>query len=604
MEIPCGHIGQHIADCHFCTLSATDSRYAVLWDRLKESPRLTSPRDIVLRMKSPCVRLGEVIEQSKSCGCPPVYNCSRFGRVIKIGSHKEGLRSCSSCANYELKPLAIDASSPDPLSEPDGARNQGFAKEADIIKTHLSALKIMSERTYEAPPLKGRGVVLCGGGKYWPGIVVAAKLLAKLSPDLPIQVWYRGNDEPVDAADIAGMSNITLVNAYEVAVKHPCRILRGWESKLFALKHCGFETALYLDADAYCVADPTPLLELAEKESFVFWSDLAGNYKTVKWPEVWPQGDAGIPAIQGGQLAMHLPSIWKEIELAHWMNQHSDFYYQHMYGDQDTWRVAFAITGKPVKCLGPAPWDSIAFVCPLNNKPLIVHRCQGKLFKPVDIPKGNHAYSNPKWHLPLEEEVFSLFSSVLRKEQDPAKVFADIYARDLWNGGSGSGSSDVQSAPYVSYIKDYIKEHHITSVVDLGCGDGRVALKLYDGSFSYTGVDVVKTKIDSLKVKHHKLDWIHADFFAEIESMPSGDLLLCKDVLHHWPTHMITKFLSSIKESKKWNHILFTQDHGQQSDNQDTYLGGFRGLDPSMAPMNALGTLVHRYGYKSICTLA
>jgi len=605
MDIPCGHIGKHEKGCHFCELSAKDSRYAILWGRLKRvQDNPSTPRAVALRMKSPCIRLGNIIEASTSCGCPPVYNCSRFGRVVKIGTHKEGLRACASCPNYEQKPLALDHDGMDPLPEPEGHRNAGFAHDPEIIATHLAALKTILGRKYEVPKLSGRGVILCGGGKYWPGIVVALKLLHRINPSIPVQVWHRGNDEPIDVNDIAGMDNVKIVNAYEIAVEHPCRILRGWESKLFALKHCGFETALYLDADAYCVADPTPLFDIAEKEGFVFWSDLAGNYKTVKWPIVWPDGDNGIEAIQGGQLAIHLPSVWHEVQVAHWMNQHSDFYYQHIYGDQDTWRVAFAATGRQIKCLGPAPWNTVAFVCPVNGVDTVVHRCQGKLFKPKDIPKNNHAYSNPKWHLPREQEVFAIFSELMRKDQDSASVFADIYANNLWNGGSGSGSKLSEAAPYINFIQKYIEDNKIKTVVDVGCGDGRVAVRMFNGTYSYTGIDVVKSMIDHLKVEHDKLEWILSDFYKEVDLIPKAKLLLCKDVLHHWPTEMIVKFITRIRELGKWRHVLFTQDHGQQIDNEDTYLGGYRGLDLNMSPLNKLGLqMVYTYGYKSVLKL-
>jgi hypothetical protein len=54
-----------------------------------------------------------------------------------------------------------------------------------------------------------------------------------------------------------------------------------------------------------------------------------------------------------------------------------------MYGDQDAWRVGLSAMSWAVKfkSLGPAPWIDISFQCGLPGEdPIIIHRCQGKLF--------------------------------------------------------------------------------------------------------------------------------------------------------------------------------------------------------------------------------
>jgi hypothetical protein len=230
-------------------------------------------------------------------------------------------------------------------------------------------------------------------------------------------VWYRGETEPVNPQDVADLDGITFHDSeamgnelkdWRIGFMKPGD--QGWANKLYALTHTKLETVFFVDADAYFVSDPTPMLELAEQERFVFWDDLQKQDAAVKWHEVWPPGCKGVPPIQGGQLAMHRPSFWPEIAAAHWMCQHADYYFQRMFGDQDTWRVALAASRGTYRSLGPAPWVTPAFTCSYAGTPVVVHRCQGKLIA--------GSQSRPKMHLPREQQVFEIvakhFPLVLR----------------------------------------------------------------------------------------------------------------------------------------------------------------------------------------------
>ncbi len=196
-----------------------------------------------------------------------------------------------------------------------------------------------------------------------------------------------------------------------------------------------------IDADAYCVSDPTSMIQSFEKP-FAFWMDLPGrcaeckvnadmntaicpkcgaqtdgNGKNVKWDKVWKYNN-DVPPVQGGQLLIDIPKAWRIICIAHWMNQHSDFYYKHMFGDQDTWRVALAVVNNPDLWanLGFAPWIHPAFVIDWEHRWTIVHRCRSKLFDPTGIPpkyREKKLISIQQPHLPREKEVFELLSKVI-----------------------------------------------------------------------------------------------------------------------------------------------------------------------------------------------
>lgn len=298
---------------------------------------------------------------------------------------------------------------PDPATWPPTVE---FRREDSSRDRHLAALR---EVLAFDPPKVSRGIVWVGGGAYWPGIVTGVRLLREVGCTLPVEVWYRGSCEPVDPVQVAGMG-VTLIDSDRMAdALGDNRVIRGveswggWENKLYALTHTRLEQVLYLDADAYCVADPLPLFALlSQAEPFLFWHDLPGVENNVRWPRVWPDGDAGVPSVQGGQLLIDTRHAKRLLAVAHWMCQHSDYYFAWLYGDQDTWRVALAAGACGWRCLGAAPWRDVAFVCPWQGREYIVHRCRGKLFPEID-PK-------PCPSLPLESRVFEHFAAMLQSQ--------------------------------------------------------------------------------------------------------------------------------------------------------------------------------------------
>jgi acetyltransferase-like isoleucine patch superfamily enzyme len=301
----------------------------------------------------------------------------------------------------------------DPIPEPElKPLPKGWATNPEVKNRHIAAFRRMIQTTFEPPEgLEGDGIVMCGGGKFWPGIVVAAKMLRDTGCKLPLHVYHRGSDEKVHPHE-----GMTIFDAEKINPKP--RIIRGWETKTLAILHSGFRRVLYIDADAYCVADPTPLFDLLNKAPFVFWEDFENQRKTAKWAAYGLRDmSKDVPTIQGGHWLIDLPNFWREFRIAHWLNQHSDYFYQHAYGDQDQWRVVIAALGSRVLSLGHAEWKWPAFDCRHEGKSYIVHRCQGKMF-PGEMPGRNDA-------LPGESKAWEYFAPYAGKKPAPrAKAVA------------------------------------------------------------------------------------------------------------------------------------------------------------------------------------
>jgi hypothetical protein len=312
-----------------------------------------------------------------------------------------------------LGPREIVPGLADPIAEPAFQPvPHGWPYDGRVVRRHREALFRLARAEMPSPgPRRGCGVLLVGGGRYWPGIVVAVGMLRDSGSRLPVQVWHRGDQEPVRPDDLAGHDPVAIHDL--TALRPQPRILGGWEAKTLALLACGWERVFFLDADAYCLCDPEPLLgRLSAAEPFLFWDNHAFAWHEVAWA-TWGVDGSAVPPVQGGQFAIHTIHFWRELVLAHWLNQHSDFSYGHYYGDQDSWRVALAVTGGAYGRLGPSRWDSFAHICDLEGQPVVVHRCRAKMLYPEDVLPGDHESNRRLDRLPGEARAWAHWHALL-----------------------------------------------------------------------------------------------------------------------------------------------------------------------------------------------
>ena len=196
----------------------------------------------------------------------------------------------------------------------------------------------------------GRGIVICGGDvEYFTCAWVCVQQLRRLGCALPVQLWHLGPkelDEPMRA--LLAPLGVECVDAHEVRRRHPARTLNGWELKAYALLHCPFREALLLDSDNVPVVNPEFLFDTPpfREAGAVFWPDY---WRTKEDRAAWRIFDVPFrdePEFESGQILLHKERGWRALNLAMWFNEHSDFFYQHVWGDKDTFRFAWHRVGQ------------------------------------------------------------------------------------------------------------------------------------------------------------------------------------------------------------------------------------------------------------------
>jgi len=195
-------------------------------------------------------------------------------------------------------------------------------------------------------------------------------------------------------------------------------------------------------------------------------------------------------------------------------------------------------------------------------------------------------------------------------------IFTDIYNDNKWGkdiskeykGCSGVGSKISYNTEYIDYLKKWITDNDIKSVVDFGCGDFQCGKLIYDDlNIKYTGYDAYEDVIQHHKknIIDDKYDFIHSDIFSNKEKLISGDVCILKDVLQHWKNEDIYTFLDYISESGKYKYILICNSCNQKKDNQSIVkTGNFRPLNYNMYPLKKYNPKkLFDYKTKEVCLI-
>ncbi len=225
---------------------------------------------------------------------------------------------------------------------------------------------IANMRPYPLDKYSGRGIVVSVNAKpghssgkhlpqgYFPGAWVLIKELRRLGCTLPVTFAYLGalewDDKLTRLMKPLGVDCIDLRDI-ETRDPNPPRILAGWESKAYSILHSPYKEVMYLDADNIPQHDPTFLFDSSQYKYYgsVFWPDVP-PYDRQQWLPACVWTNVGLSYrdeidFESGQMLIHKEKCWKELLLAMWMNEHSDYFYRFIFGDKSTFHLAWARLG-------------------------------------------------------------------------------------------------------------------------------------------------------------------------------------------------------------------------------------------------------------------
>jgi SAM-dependent methyltransferase len=138
--------------------------------------------------------------------------------------------------------------------------------------------------------------------------------------------------------------------------------------------------------------------------------------------------------------------------------------------------------------------------------------------------------------------------------QSPKGVFEDVYARNQWGGKSGEiysgpGSRGEMARQYVNTVCNFIVEHEVKSIVDIGCGDfyvGNQLLARAPWPLSYVGLDCAKNVIDANRARFISEGVVFRWTDVISDDLPAADLCLIRQVLQHLSNRQIAVILRKL----------------------------------------------------------
>ena len=154
---------------------------------------------------------------------------------------------------------------------------------------------------------------------------------------------------------------------------------------------------------------------------------------------------------------------------------------------------------------------------------------------------------------------------------DMTKTFTNIYDKNRWGGGSGSGSKfSADNKWYITQLRNIIDKNKIKTIADLGCGDWEIMKHFtFKDNEKYTGIDCVESVIDANNTKYNnsQISFKQKDISLDI---PKGfDLIIIKDVIQHWDDETITPFLDKLLKHNKYvysvNGYKFMRDKNKNN---------------------------------------
>lgn len=304
----------------------------------------------------------------------------------------------------------------------------------------------------------GKCIVMSSGGiKYLTNAYLNIRYIRDiLHSTMPIQVWYLGEKEKINSIfdDLSNRyQDIEFIDALEFSKTFPFAKLAGWENKIYAMAHCKYSEILYLDSDCFLDYRPEELFEnLDEYKEFgaVFSADCdiigchrpmdengvvnkLGTFRHGRWDYSRPNPllsifdipDNNSPELESGFIVINKKICYKEVILSLFFNENSNFIYDYIYGDKDTYRLAWSYFNTKYFVIKNVSRSQNCITNFYKNKMLFQHRVQNTKF---DINVPWNAFPNNVSSFQKLDQYKCFFDDLLELTRE----FTNIYSDDTY----------------------------------------------------------------------------------------------------------------------------------------------------------------------------
>lgn len=169
------------------------------------------------------------------------------------------------------------------------------------------------------------------------------------------------------------------------------------------------------------------------------------------------------------------------------------------------------------------------------------------------------------------------------------RKFDKVFQQNLFHGDSsksGNGSSRAQTAEISLQIPNLVSQLNIKSILDLPCGDLEWMKHVNLNGANYIGGDVSPSLISHLRIEFPEREFQVLNITKE--SLPTVDLIFCRDLFVHLSNKDIKFALQNIKLSK--SKYLATTTFTERTSNEDLPLitrnVAWRPLNLELAPFH------------------
>jgi len=286
----------------------------------------------------------------------------------------------------------------------------------------------------------GRGIVTAAGGRHIAGLWVLLSLIRDVHHCVePVEVWYLGEEDfPEQIRRLFSWPDVTFIDASRHPQRQTMGMMSGWMLKSYAITNCRFSEAIWIDADVVPQRSPALLFDepLYRETGALFWPDVrTSNPYNPIWRFLGLEPSAG-PEWESGLMVIDRLRHWHPLLLAHHFNAQSDFYYQYVLGDKETFHLAWRVLD--------AEFTLIRF-------PVVVPTSRYESGDPVPYRIAAMWQHDPRGHRLFLHRTGSKFSPWGRNIVSDGDAMHDNCMaalerlRDIWDGRLTAGEIEVCS---------------------------------------------------------------------------------------------------------------------------------------------------------------